>query len=77
MSSEEKGTWVYLVAVLVTYGAYVAVILGRIGRHANQRGSVRLRPAVVDRCLDRRVDRWAHPGRGRQRGRVTRSKPRQ
>ena len=30
MSSEEKGTWVYLVAVLVTYGAYVAIILGRI-----------------------------------------------
>jgi len=30
MSSEEKGTWVYLVAVVVTYGAYVAVMLSRL-----------------------------------------------
>src|SRR5215471_11564055 len=29
MSYEEKGAWVYLVVVLGTYGAYLAVILGR------------------------------------------------
>jgi hypothetical protein len=31
MSSEERGQWVYLVAVVVTYGAYAAIILGRLG----------------------------------------------
>ena len=29
MSQEEKGAWVYLVVVLGTYGAYLAVILGQ------------------------------------------------
>jgi hypothetical protein len=29
MSYEEKGAWVYLTVVLGTYGAYIAVILGR------------------------------------------------
>jgi hypothetical protein len=29
MSFEEKGTWVYLVVTVGTYGAYLAVILGR------------------------------------------------
>ena len=28
MSSEEKGQWVYLVVFVVTYVAYVAIILG-------------------------------------------------
>jgi hypothetical protein len=31
MSYEEKGAWVYLVVVVGTYGAYLAVILGRAG----------------------------------------------
>ncbi len=31
MSYEEKGTWVYLLVNLVTYVAYVAIILGRAG----------------------------------------------
>jgi hypothetical protein len=30
MSYEEKGTWVYLVACLGAYGAYLAIILGRL-----------------------------------------------
>lgn len=30
MSYEEKGAWVYLVVVLGAYGAYVAVVLGRV-----------------------------------------------
>jgi hypothetical protein len=29
MSFEEKGTWVFLVVTIGTYGAYLAVILGR------------------------------------------------
>ena len=29
MSSEERGQWVYLVAIVVTYGAYVVVVLGQ------------------------------------------------
>lgn len=29
MSSEEKGQWVYLVAIVLTYLGYVAVVLGR------------------------------------------------
>ena len=29
MSSEERGQWVYLVAILLTYGAYVAIVLAR------------------------------------------------
>jgi len=28
---EEKGTWVYLVAIVVTFGGYVAVLLARAG----------------------------------------------
>ena len=28
MSSEEKGQWVYLVAFVVTYGAYVVISWG-------------------------------------------------
>jgi hypothetical protein len=31
VSYEEKGAWVYLVVVVGTYGAYLAVILGRAG----------------------------------------------
>lgn len=31
MSFEEKGTWVFLVVNIVTYGAYLTVILGRAG----------------------------------------------
>ena len=27
MSSEERGQWVYLVAIVLTYGAYVAIVL--------------------------------------------------
>ncbi len=34
MSNEEKGQWVYLVAIVLTYGAYVAIILGRAGRRS-------------------------------------------
>ena len=29
MSSEERGQWVYLVAIVLTYGAYVTVVLGQ------------------------------------------------
>ena len=29
MSSEERGQWVYLVAIVLTYGAYVAIVLGQ------------------------------------------------
>ena len=29
MSSEERGQWVYLVTIALTYGAYVAIIMGR------------------------------------------------
>ena len=29
MSSEERGQWVYVVVIAVTYGAYVAIILGQ------------------------------------------------
>src|SRR5262245_10761490 len=32
MSSEERGQWVYLVAIVVTYGAYVVITLGRLGQ---------------------------------------------
>jgi hypothetical protein len=31
MSYEERGAWVYLVAVVVTFVGYVAVVLGRAG----------------------------------------------
>ena len=31
MSYEEKGEWVYLVANVLTYGAYISIILGRAG----------------------------------------------
>ncbi len=31
MSYEEKGLWVYLVANVLTYGAYLAIVLGRGG----------------------------------------------
>ena len=34
MSSEEKGQWVTLVAIGVTYGAYLIIILGRLGQTA-------------------------------------------
>jgi hypothetical protein len=34
MSSEERGQWVYLVAIVVTYGAYVVITLGRLGQSA-------------------------------------------
>ena len=30
MSSEERGQWVYLVAVVVTYSAYAVIILGQL-----------------------------------------------
>ena len=29
MSSEERGQWVYIVAIVITYCAYVAIILGQ------------------------------------------------
>jgi hypothetical protein len=29
VSSEERGQWVYLVAIVLTYGAYVAIVLGQ------------------------------------------------
>jgi hypothetical protein len=29
MSYEEKGTWVYVLVILGTYGAYLGVIIGR------------------------------------------------
>ena len=31
MSNEEKGQWVYLVAIVLTYLGYVAVVVGRAG----------------------------------------------
>ena len=31
MTYEEKGAWVYLVAIVVTFGGYVAVLLARAG----------------------------------------------
>ena len=31
MSSEEKGLWVYLVANVLTFSAYVAIVLGQVG----------------------------------------------
>lgn len=31
MSYEERGQWVYLVVAVATYGAYLAVVLGRAG----------------------------------------------
>ena len=34
MSSEERGQWVYLVAIGVTYGAYLVIILGQLGQTA-------------------------------------------
>jgi len=34
MSSEERGQWVYLVAFVVTYGAYVVITLGQLGHTA-------------------------------------------
>jgi hypothetical protein len=34
MSSEEKGQWVYLVAIVVTYGAYLVITLGQLGQSA-------------------------------------------
>ena len=34
MSNEEKGQWVYLVAILVTYSAYLVIILGQLGQTA-------------------------------------------
>lgn len=34
MSNEEKGQWVYLVAIVVTYGAYLAITLGQLGQTA-------------------------------------------
>ena len=32
MSNEERGQWVYLVAIVLTYGAYVAIILRQATR---------------------------------------------
>ena len=32
MSSEERGQWVYLVAIVLTYGAYVAIVLGQVAQ---------------------------------------------
>ena len=34
MSNEEKGQWVYLVAIVVTYGAYLVITLGQLGHRA-------------------------------------------
>lgn len=34
MSNEEKGQWVYLVVIVVTYGAYLVIILGQLGQTA-------------------------------------------
>ena len=34
MSSEERGQWVYLVVIAVTYGAYLVIILGQLGQTA-------------------------------------------
>ena len=35
MSNEEKGQWVYLVVIVLTYVAYVAIVLGRPARPAD------------------------------------------
>jgi hypothetical protein len=34
MSNEEKGQWVYLVAIVVTYGAYLVITFGQLGQSA-------------------------------------------
>ena len=34
MSNEEKGQWVYLVVIVLTYVAYVAIVLSRAGEGA-------------------------------------------
>ena len=34
MSNEERGQWVYLVAILVTVGAYLVITLGRLSQSA-------------------------------------------
>ncbi len=34
MSSEERGQWVYVVAIVVTYAAYLVIILGQLGQTA-------------------------------------------
>ena len=34
MSSEERGQWVYLVVIAVTYGAYLVITLGQLGQTA-------------------------------------------
>jgi drug/metabolite transporter (DMT)-like permease len=39
MSNEEKGQWVYLVAIVVTYAGYLVVTLGQLGQSA---------PAAID-----------------------------
>ena len=31
MSNEERGQWVYLVVIVVTYGAYLVIVLGQLG----------------------------------------------
>ena len=32
MSYEERGQWVYLIAIVLTYGAYVAIVLGQVAQ---------------------------------------------
>ncbi len=34
MSSEERGQWVYLVVIVVTYAAYLVITLGELGKTA-------------------------------------------
>ena len=34
MASEEKGQWVYIVAIVVTYAAYLVITLGQLGQTA-------------------------------------------
>ena len=34
MSSEERGQWVYVVVIVVTYGAYLVITLGQLGQTA-------------------------------------------
>jgi len=34
MSNEEKGQWVYLFAIVVTYGAYIVITLRQLGQTA-------------------------------------------
>ena len=34
MSSEERGQWVYLVVIVVTYGAYLVITIGQLGQTA-------------------------------------------